>query len=113
MNMQIKKTTEGTTHYIELVGEIDAYTVPKLQEELMPLAEQNKQTIIVDLSEVTYLDSTGLGILVGTLKKSHKHQSEVILKNMTKRVQRLFDITGLDEIFTIQQDSVAKKGGGK
>lgn len=111
MNLQVKKTTEGTKHYIEVVGEIDAYTAPKLRAEIIPLAEQQNHIIIVDMSEVTYLDSTGLGVFVGAFKTANKHQSEVILKNMTNRVRRLFDITGLDEIFTIQQDDV--KGGAK
>lgn len=113
MNMQILKATEGTRHYIDLAGEIDAYTAPKLKEELMPLAEQKRQTIVVDLSKVTYLDSTGLGIFVGALKKSHQNESEVILKNLTERVERLFTITGLNEIFTIQRDNVLKKGEEK
>lgn len=113
MNMQIKKTTAGTIHYLDLAGEIDAYTASKLREELLPLVEQKRQTIIVDLSKVTYLDSTGLGIFVGALKKSRRHQSKMILKNLTARVQRLFDITGLDEIFTIQRDNAVEKGEEK
>lgn len=84
-----------------------------MREELIPLAEQKRQTIIVDLSKVTYLDSTGLGIFVAALKKSHQNHSEVILKNMTARVERLFSITGLDEVFTIRRDNVAEKGEEK
>ncbi len=109
MNFNVKELTEGTKHYLEVSGELDAYTAPELREKLMPLVERSGHTIVVDLSEVTYMDSTGLGVFVGAIKAENKHRSKVILKNMTKRVRRLFDITGLDEIITIQQDE-AKEG---
>lgn len=111
MNFSIKEISEGTKHYLELSGELDAFTAPELREKLIPLVEQSGHTVIVDLSEVTYMDSTGLGVFVGAIKAENKHQSEIILKNMTQRVRRLFDITGLDEIFNIQDDKT--KGGLK
>lgn len=111
MNLKVKKVSEGTKHYLEVAGELDAYTAPELRQKLIPLVEQKGHTLIVDLSDVTYMDSTGLGVFVGAIKAEKRHQSEVILKNMTERVRRLFDITGLDEIMTIQHDDA--KGGAR
>lgn len=111
MNIKVRKVSEGTKHYLEVAGEVDAFTAPELREKVIPLTEKRENTVIVDLSDVTYMDSTGLGVFVGAIKAAKKNQSEVILKNMTERVRRLFAITGLDEIITIQQDDV--KGGAK
>ncbi len=104
MNLDIKETKDRQTFQLQLTGEIDAYTAPKLREVLIPLAEEQGNAVIVDLSNVNYIDSTGLGIFIGALKASHHYKSEIKLTGVTSRIRRLFTITGLDEVLDIENN---------
>ncbi|MGP4081925.1 STAS domain-containing protein [Pseudalkalibacillus sp. R45] len=105
MNLQIKKN-ETDTHIDELVlvGEVDAYTAPKLKETLLEATQKPDQQVVVDLSGVQYMDSTGLGVFVGALKSSQQYGSTLTLTGMTDRVERLFEITGLTEVMNIENN---------
>lgn len=104
MNLEIGYSSEENTHYLQLKGEVDAYTAPELQAKILHVTAMEGNKVIVDLSNVEYMDSTGLGVFVGALKSAKKHNSCLVLKNLTKRIHRLFKITGLEEIIPIQTD---------
>lgn len=101
MNLTIRQEQMDETIYLYLAGEIDTYTAPELREVIMPCVERQNQLVTVDLSQVDYIDSTGLGLFIGALKASHAHNGRLVLRGVTERVQRLFNITGLDELITI------------
>ena len=61
MNITVDVNELNTEFIVKLKGEIDAYTAPKLRESLFPISEQDNVSIIIDLTEVSYMDSTGLG----------------------------------------------------
>ncbi|WP_270182827.1 STAS domain-containing protein [Alkalihalobacillus sp. CinArs1] len=109
MNLQIKQEDQGNTHHLYIAGEVDAYTAPQLREALLPLTGKESHETLVHLGDVNYMDSTGLGVFVGALKSSKEHGSTLKLRGMTSRVQRLFEITGLDEVIDIED----VKGGSK
>ncbi|WP_088105707.1 STAS domain-containing protein [Halalkalibacter urbisdiaboli] len=102
MNLEIRHEPEDGIDIVYLTGEIDAYTAPQLREALIPLAEKKGQVIVTDLTEVNYIDSTGLGIFIGVLKATHQHESSLKLKGLSERIKRLFSITGLDEVIEIE-----------
>ncbi|MTH55163.1 anti-sigma factor antagonist [Bacillus mangrovi] len=86
---------------VTVAGEIDAYTAPKLREELLPLAEQSNPQLTISLRDVSYMDSTGLGVFVGLLKNVRKNDGELRLVELSDRLERLFTITGLNDIIDI------------
>ncbi|WP_408009058.1 STAS domain-containing protein [Pseudalkalibacillus sp. A8] len=103
MNLQIqKKDTDNHIDELVLIGEVDAYTAPKLKETLLESTQKQGQKVVVDLSGVQYMDSTGLGVFVGALKSSQQSGSTLTLTGMTERVERLFEITGLTEVINIE-----------
>ncbi|WP_349409233.1 STAS domain-containing protein [Pseudalkalibacillus sp. SCS-8] len=103
MNLQIhKEDVENNTERLVLNGEVDAYTAPKLKETLIQMTQKEGHEVLVDLSGVDYMDSTGLGVFVGALKSSQQHGSKLTLTGMTDRVQRLFEITGLTDVMNIE-----------
>ena len=86
---------------IEVGGEIDVYTAPKLRERLVGLVESGHYGLIMDMENVEFLDSTGLGVLVGGLKRVRAHDGWIDLVCTQSRILRIFRITGLNRVFDI------------
>ena len=85
-------------------GEIDVYTAPKLRDHIADLVQAGHYDIVIDLTAVEFLDSTGLGVLVGGLKKVRSHEGSLSLVCAQDRLLRIFRITGLAKVFVIHPD---------
>ncbi len=102
---------EGAT-IIAVGGEIDVYTAPKLRDKITELVADGVYDIIVDMEAVEFLDSTGLGVLVGGLKKVRAHDGSMRLICNQERLLKIFRITGLAKVFAIhgsQADALAER----
>ncbi len=82
-------------------GEVDVATAPRLREKLIELVNDGHHQIVVDLSAVEFLDSTGLGVLVGALKRVRTHDGDLALVCTESRVLKVFEITGLTKVFAM------------
>jgi anti-sigma B factor antagonist len=82
-------------------GEVDVYTAPRLREKLVELVSQGRHRIVVDLEGVEFLDSTGLGVLVGGLKRLRSNDGDLGLVCTQSRILKVFEITGLTKVFSI------------
>jgi anti-sigma B factor antagonist len=100
---------EGAT-IIAVGGEIDVYTAPRLRDKITELVANGVYSLIIDMEGVEFLDSTGLGVLVGGLKKVRAHDGSLQLICTQERLLKIFRITGLAKVFTIH-DSVASAAG--
>ncbi|WP_409296563.1 anti-sigma factor antagonist [Peribacillus sp. SCS-26] len=105
MNIVIDVKDIDSKAKVKIKGEIDAYTAPKVRETLFPISEQENVHMIVDLSDVSYMDSTGLGVFVGLFKSVRAHNGEFYLVGLSDRLRRLFDITGLADIIDINSNT--------
>lgn len=104
MNITIDvKEIEQKTE-VKISGEIDAYTAPKLRETVFPYTEKKNAEIVIDLSDVSYMDSTGLGVFVGLFKNLNANEGTLQLVGLSERLRRLFDITGLADIMNINSE---------
>jgi anti-sigma B factor antagonist len=83
------------THVVEPFGDVDALTAPQLGRRLLGLLEDGKTKVIVDLSRVTFMDSTGIGVLLHALRRLSVTDGRLVLVCPTERVLRPFQITGL------------------
>ncbi len=92
---------------IELEGEVDVYTAPRLKSRLIDLVDQGKYQIIVDLEAVDFMDSSGLGVLVGGLKRVRTHDGAVHIVCTKEKILKIFRITGLTKVFQIHDDQNA------
>jgi len=101
MNLSIDVHQKEEEVAVVLAGEIDAFTAPNLREELLPLAEGQSKIMMINLKDVSYLDSTGLGVFVGLFKKLKENGGELRLVELSDRVRRLFEITGLGNVMNI------------
>ena len=84
---------------LEVEGEIDMATAPKLRERLLAAVNDGAHRVVVDLSEVAFVDSTGLGVLIGALKRVRLHDGDLRIVCTQRGVRKVFDITGLDQVF--------------
>lgn len=108
MNLQVEVSEENLVHYFKVVGEVDAFTAPVLKERLVSIQDTPGVQAIIDLTEVDYIDSTGLGIFIGFYKALQRQNGYVKITGVNTRLQRLFEITGLNKIIDIE----VEKGGG-
>ena len=106
MDLSLSTRAERGRTVIEVTGEIDVYTAPKLREQLAELVDSGRHDIVVDMQGVEFLDSTGLGVLVGGLKRVKQHDGSMNLVCTQERILKIFRITGLTKVFPIH-DSVA------
>ena len=89
----------GDCAVLQVTGEIDVYTAPILHERIRDLAAKGAVHIIADLSRVDFLDSTGLGVLVGGLKRLREHDGSLTPVISTTRILRILEVTGLTTVF--------------
>ncbi|NLY60377.1 MAG: STAS domain-containing protein [Clostridiales bacterium] len=101
-----KFKSETNTWCISLDGEIDIYNAPELKERLHKLIEQHPGNIILNCENLTYIDSTGLGVLISALRRVKEYDGQITIKNLKPYIHKIFVITGLDKIFTIEVQEV-------
>ena len=92
---------EGET-VVRAAGELDVNTAPELREQLTRLIGEDSRRIVVDLSEVSFVDSTALSVLVSALKRLRQADGDLELAAPNPSVRRVFEITGLTRLFTIR-----------
>lgn len=95
------RQSEGDAYVVELAGEIDVYTSPKVKDAITELIDQGHYHLVINLEKVRYIDSTGLGVLIGGLKRVREHGGSVSLVCTNPQIKKIFDITGLVKIFGI------------
>lgn len=92
---------DGERHVLAVRGEIDLFTAPELKQVLAQSIEAGRVRIIVDLTDTTFLDSTALGVLIGAVKRLRSRDGALAIVNVDENISKTFEITGLDQIFTI------------
>jgi anti-sigma B factor antagonist len=85
----------GDCAILQVTGEVDVYTAPMLREQIRELAAKGTVHLIADLDRVDFLDSTGLGALIGGLRRLREAGGSLALVISTPRILRIFQITGL------------------
>ncbi|MCL2584040.1 MAG: STAS domain-containing protein [Streptosporangiales bacterium] len=88
---------------IAVGGEVDVYTAPRLREAIAAHVDNGAYRLIIDLDTVDFLDSTGLGVLVGGLKRVRAHDGSIDVVCTQGKILKIFRITGLDKVFSIHE----------
>ncbi len=114
MDLKLGHYATDGIEVIDVQGEIDMYTAPRLRELLIDLVSTGSYQLVVNLDKVGFLDSTGLGVLVGGLKRVRAHDGSLDLVCTQQRILKIFRITGLTEVFgiyeTVDQAIAARRG---
>src|SRR5271166_334866 len=114
MDLKLGHYTKDGIEVVDVEGEIDIYTAPRLRELLIDLASKNSYQLVINMDKVGFLDSTGLGVLVGGLKRVRAHDGSLDLVCTQERLLKIVRITGLTKVFgihqTVEQAIAARKG---
>jgi anti-sigma B factor antagonist len=100
---------------LEVAGEVDVYTAPTLRDRITDLLDAGQRRLVVDLTNVEFIDSTGLGVLVGALNRAKELGGSLVLVCPQERVLKLLRITGLDDVFAVHgsvEDATRGTGSG-
>ena len=104
MNLTMtSRTPSETTCVLEIQVDVDVYTSPQLKQDLVQIAERGVKRVIINLSKVANLDRPGRGVLIGGLKRLREADGNLALVGPGMRIQRIFEITGLNKIFDIYE----------
>jgi anti-sigma B factor antagonist len=99
--LQTSETDDWTI--LAAKGEVDLYTAPRLKDELARLAGSGRARVTVDLGDVEFLDSTGLGVLISGLKRCREAGGDLRLASPREPILKVLSITGLDRVFPIHE----------
>jgi anti-sigma B factor antagonist len=99
--MDIQSSSHGEVTLLALSGEIDLHTSPKLREALQGLLKEKTARLLVDLAEVSYMDSSALATLIEYLRDSSSYAGKLALCNLQPRVKVVFELVRLNELFRI------------
>ena len=91
----------GAVPCLRLIGELDAGNIDAFRAAIVGVSDGGTERVILDLGELDFIDSTGLGGLVGALRRFREMGGDVTLANVRPRVAKLLELTGLDRAFTI------------
>jgi anti-sigma B factor antagonist len=101
MDFSVQASERSGRSILTVVGEVDVHTAPDLEALLGPLSQRPQPAVVVDLTEVKFIDSTGLGVLVTALKHVRENKGSLDVVVTTPRVLRVFSLTGLDVVIPL------------
>ena len=97
--MQIKGKVQGNTLFVLLQGELDEYTANYCRKTMDYLIDSNKYgKVVIDLSELDFMDSTGVGVLIGRYKRLKSSHTPMYITSPNSTIERIFKMSGLYEI---------------
>jgi anti-sigma B factor antagonist len=114
VEIAVSRASGGTIPVVAVSGEVDVYSAPTLKDRLTELLDSGTPSLVVDLTQVSFLDSTGLGALVEIRSSASEAGGTIPLVCNQERILKLFTITGLDGVFAIHptvDDAVAALRG--
>ena len=101
MDLRLQTYQLEATTVVQVAGDIELSNASQLKSDLRSACEQDACRVVVDMSEVTFIDSTGIGVLVGALKRTREQNGSFALICPQPRVRRVFEITGLLQVMPL------------
>ena len=103
--LKIELDLRGDQAVVRMVGELDMATAPKLRETVIKLLQPSLGVgvVILDLSEVTFVDSTGLGVLAASRQRVEREGGALVLRGPRPNTVKVLEVTGLDRVFVIER----------
>ncbi len=107
----VKRKDVNNVSIVYLKGYLDAHTAPEFEKTLQELVDENRVKIVVNLSELSYISSAGLGVFMGFIEDIRNKKGDIKIAEPSEKVFRVFDLLGftvLYEIFHKEEEAVSK-----
>ncbi|MGI9622303.1 MAG: STAS domain-containing protein [Acidimicrobiales bacterium] len=101
MLLNVRVSGAGTWTILHVHGEVDMATCPELRQEIVAQIGQGNSNLVIDLSEVEFIDSTGLGVLIGGLKRARGQGGDLRVSGIEARLEKMFELTGLGDVLVV------------
>ncbi|MEW6556844.1 MAG: STAS domain-containing protein [Elusimicrobiota bacterium] len=101
--MEIGNQIKDGIMILAVKGDIELNTAPQLQEEFQSLKDNNITKVVVNLSQVNYIDSSGLGTFIGALKMFNAVNGKIVLAGLSSNLKKIFEITRMSNFFSIYE----------
>jgi anti-sigma B factor antagonist len=101
VDLTVQASQVGEASVVSVAGDLDVHSAPVLQADLAQISRRPGVTLVIDLSDVEFIDSTGLGVIVTTLKHVREADGTLAVVSSTPRVLKVFAITGLDVVIPL------------
>jgi len=98
-----ERVAEGL-HVVRVSGEIDLFTAPEFKQRIDAAIDAGASTVLIDLSQTTFIDSSSLGVLIGAHRRLDHRRGGLVIACDNAAVLKTFKVTGLDSVFTIVRD---------
>ena len=98
---------DGDWRVVTARGQLDVATAPDFRQTLVEAQYGGEQRVLIDLEGVEFIDSMGLGVLLGAVKRARAHQGQVVVACSRERTLRLLELTGLDRVLRIVPEAGA------
>ena len=102
--MEVNRRNTGESTIIDVSGEVDLYSSPRLREEIIDLTKKKISNIFVNLRDVVYMDSSGIATLVEGLQLSNKYDGGFKLIGLSPAVKEVFELARLEKVFDIYEE---------
>lgn len=102
MSININSKLDNDFWNVSIGGELDVSSAEQLKNQLHKIVDDKMLDVKIDLTNLEYIDSTGLGVMIGVLKKLRVNEKEIYILNPRSNVKKIFTITGLDKIFKME-----------
>ncbi len=99
--MEINRREVGDIVIFDINGEIDLYNAPEIKEKIKDELNKNKVNVVINLDRVSYIDSSGIGVLISSLSNLKKIGGALKLINVYASVRKVFELTKLTSFFDI------------
>ena len=101
LDFSISVTSVDSTATVRVAGDLDCYTAPQLRSALLAVVDDGARQVTLDIGSTQFVDSTGLSVLVGALKRLRDHGGNMVLSSPTEATRKLLEVTGLNSIFDV------------
>ena len=100
--LEFRMDRDGTAVVLAVSGEIDVHTTPQLRDVMLGEITNDSPTVLVDLADVTFIDSTGLSVMITALKRARSLGGDVRLRAPSHQVFKVLELTRLHQVFEIE-----------
>ena len=110
-NFEVARKDDGTVSVLSISGYLDAHTAPDFENALSSLLSENRFNIIVELKNLQYISSAGLGVFMGFIEEVRESKGDIKLTEVSPRVFKVFDLLGFPSLYEFYDST--KEATGK